>query len=213
MTPTSPASSARGSDPAFRTRRPDLRAGWKPRTINCVKCPKCEGAGLVPLELGDILLDRCERCAGIWFDHGELEAVIGAGGAARLELVEATDAGRGPRGPCPRCSVEMQAVVASRAPTRQVQVDRCPSCMGLWLDRKRLEQIEDSRLLLTMRELFLEAEHEARLVAELPADQQRTLQTALELLRTHPQKSGLLVYLERESGSLECSPCDKPEKS
>lgn len=139
--------------------------------------------------------------------------MIGAGGAARLELVEAADADRGPRGPCPRCSVEMQAVVASRAPTRQVQVDRCPSCMGLWLDRKRLEQIEDSRLLLTMRELFLGAEHEARVAAELPEAQQRTLQSALDLLRTHPQKSGLLAYLERESGGLECSPCKIPEES
>jgi Zn-finger nucleic acid-binding protein len=194
------------------SRAADLRGGVRARTINSVKCPKCEAARLVPLELGDILLDRCERCAGIWFDHGELEAVIGAGGAARLDLLESQPKDGPGGGPCPRCSVEMQPVVASKAPTRQVLVDRCPSCMGLWLDRKRLEAIEDGRLLLTMRELFLGDEDEARVVAELAEPEQRTLQSLLELLRSHPQKSGLLVYLERASGALECSQCKTGEE-
>jgi len=190
-----------------------LRPGDAQRNIPCVKCPKCDGAALLPLELGDILLDRCEDCAGIWFDHGELEAVIGAGGAARLDGLGADGEGDHEEthgGPCPRCDVEMQPVAASQDPNRPVPVDRCPSCMGLWLDRKRLKDIEDARLLLTVRELFLGGELDEQIVADLPEDERDILGAALELLRSHSQKTAMLAYLERESGGLESGSC-QPE--
>lgn len=176
-----------------------------------MKCPKCKGASLLPLELGDILLDRCEDCAGIWFDHGELEAVIGVGGAARLEPSDGvTDESSG--GPCPRCNVEMQPIAASQDPSRPVPVDRCPSCMGLWLARRRLKDIEDARLLLTVRELFIGGERDAAIVSELPDEEREKLVVVLELLKSHPQRRALLAYLERESGGLESSPCSPGEE-
>lgn len=189
-----------------------MRVAYAQRTMICVKCPKCKEASLLPLELGDILLDRCEKCAGIWFDFGELEAVVGVGGSARLERLEGHEEAGGFGGPCPRCGVEMDPVEASEDPARPVPVDRCPSCIGLWLDRKRLKNIEDGRLLLTVRELFLGSDHEKHVVSELGDDDREKLEATLELLRSHPQRTGLLVYLERESSDLECSPCEGGEK-
>ncbi len=177
-----------------------------------VKCPKCEGAALLPLELGDILLDRCETCAGIWFDHGELEAVIGVGGAARLDNLEVDTEAGAFGGPCPRCDVEMQPVAASQDPARPVPVDRCPSCMGLWLARKRLKNIEDGRLLLTVRELFLGGELDAQIVAAMEEPDQELLRSVVELLNKHPDRTALLAYIERESVGLECSPCSHGEE-
>lgn len=208
MTPTSPASCAPVSN--FECRAA-LRAGVAQRTMICVKCPKCENSALLPLELGDILLDRCERCGGIWFDFGELEAVIGVGGSARLDRLESHDEGGGFGGPCPRCDVEMEPVAASKEPARPVPVDRCPSCMGLWLERKRLKDIEDRRLLLTVRELFLGGEHEQLVVSDLNEEDKTKLEEVLDLLRAHPQRTGLLVFLERESSDLESSPCTHGE--
>jgi Zn-finger nucleic acid-binding protein len=177
-----------------------LQVGDGSRTISFVKCPRCESGVLVVFELGDILLDRCEECGGIWFDHGELQAVVGAGGAARLEpMTEPEDAS----GLCPRCLVEMQPVTASQDPGRPVLVDRCPSCMGLWLERSRLSRIEDSRLLLTVRWLFLGTGPDQAVVDGLPAEQREVVDGALELLRDHPQRTALLGYLERSSGGPE----------
>lgn len=152
-------------------------------------------------ELGDILLDRCERCAGIWFDHGELEAVVGAGGGASLDALESS----GEIGLCPRCALEMGRVAAQQDPGRPVPVDRCPSCMGLWLDRGRLSKIEDSRLLLTVRELFLGGKPDEQVVEGLDDEDRETINAALELLKEHPQRTALLGYIERSSGGPEGS--------
>ena len=169
------------------------------RTINFVKCPKCENGTLVLFELGDILLDRCERCAGIWFDHGELEAVVGAGGGASLDALESSVQ----TGLCPRCAVDMGPVAASQDPGRPVPVDRCPSCMGLWLDRDRLSKIEDSRLLLTVRELFLGSGPDKQVVEDLEPEERQQIEDVLELLKVHPGRTALLGYIERSSGGPE----------
>ena len=116
-----------------------MRPGTAGRTINPVKCPKCDGANLMPLEVGEIMLDRCERCAGIWFDHGELEAVVGISAAAHQDAAPESD-GDASSGLCPRCLVDMRPAQAVGDPSRPVRVDRCPSCMGLWLDRSRVAE-------------------------------------------------------------------------
>lgn len=133
--------------------------------------------------------------------------MIGAGGSARLDSMDAPEEKERSGGPCPRCNVEMKLVAASQDPSRSVPVDRCPSCMGLWLARRRLLDIEDKRLLLTVRELFLGGDRDAQIVADLPEPEREKLQTALEILRSHPRRTALLAYLERESGGLESNPC------
>ena len=38
-----------------------------------MNCPQCANA-LAPRQLGQIAVDECRHCGGIWFDAGELEA-------------------------------------------------------------------------------------------------------------------------------------------
>lgn len=38
-------------------------------------CPKCKVAMRENL-VGDINVDRCEKCDGIWLDHGELKRIV-----------------------------------------------------------------------------------------------------------------------------------------
>ncbi|MGA9769260.1 MAG: zf-TFIIB domain-containing protein [Blastocatellia bacterium] len=35
-------------------------------------CPKCEGT-LLEVNHDDVLIDRCDKCNGVWLDAGELE--------------------------------------------------------------------------------------------------------------------------------------------
>jgi hypothetical protein len=48
-----------------------------PPTSRAVKlpCPVCEGR-LTALELGEVAIDVCESCRGIWLDRGELQATL-----------------------------------------------------------------------------------------------------------------------------------------
>jgi Zn-finger nucleic acid-binding protein len=163
-----------------------------------VYCPKCEVSELVPLELGNIALDHCETCAGIWFDFGELEAAIGLGSAAHLEALPDDD-DKVARGPCPRCDVELQRLGASQQPGRLVPVDRCPSCMGLWLERSCLQPVENIRLLLSVRDLFLGDALDETLYEGLEDDHKDLLNQVIQLLRQHPRPVALLAYLERQA--------------
>jgi Zn-finger nucleic acid-binding protein len=171
-----------------------------------VRCPKCDDAALLPLDLGEILLDRCESCGGIWFDHGELEAVVGLTAAARQEPIEPEPAGGG-SGPCPRCTVEMRPVSAGEDPDRPVRVDRCPSCMGLWLDRRLVRPIEDQRLPCAVHSLFVDAQADDKTVAALPDEQKELVRKAADLLRSHPKRAALLTYLERRIRDAEAGSC------
>jgi len=40
-----------------------------------LRCPKCPGE-LHTYSFHSFILDRCEKCGGIWMDQGELEGVI-----------------------------------------------------------------------------------------------------------------------------------------
>ena len=40
-------------------------------------CPSCAGT-LSALAMGNVLIDACDQCEGIWLDRGELEATLSA---------------------------------------------------------------------------------------------------------------------------------------
>jgi predicted Zn-ribbon and HTH transcriptional regulator len=45
------------------------------RELTRSRCPKC-GARLHSEDLWGVTVDRCEECAGLWLDPGELEQVV-----------------------------------------------------------------------------------------------------------------------------------------
>jgi len=55
------------------------RSCWKKNEsakdlLNIMKCPKC-GMQLEELAVGDVHVDKCPCCEGIWLDKGELDVV------------------------------------------------------------------------------------------------------------------------------------------
>jgi len=51
-------------------------------------CPKCDAEMLeltVSTLSGKVLVDRCTKCSGIWFDHGEAEALKEKWGSAYID--------------------------------------------------------------------------------------------------------------------------------
>jgi len=110
-----------------------------------MECPAC-GKALQVVTVSDVSVDVCRGgCGGIWFDNYELKKFDEpheAAGQALLDI-ERNDKTRvdyGKRRDCPKCD----GIVMMRhfhSIKRQVEIDECPKCGGIWLDCGELSQI------------------------------------------------------------------------
>lgn len=93
-------------------------------------CPVCQTA-LTHHERQGLELDRCGSCAGLWFDHGELEAYR-ASHPARDGVAHAwkpdSDASEQPL-TCPRCRTP--SLLRGRALGQLAA--QCTSCLGVYV--------------------------------------------------------------------------------
>jgi len=102
--------------------------------VHSIECPKC-GHGMDEISYGgDLLIDRCTHCQGIWFDHGEVAML------KSKWMGEALDTGDAAEGKkwdevddiaCPRCGQNMEKV--SDADQPHIFYEVC-SEHGMFLD-------------------------------------------------------------------------------
>jgi Zn-finger nucleic acid-binding protein len=110
-----------------------------------MKCPACPNQ-LQQMTVGDVTVDVCKGgCGGIWFDNFELkkfdEPHESAGEALLdIERDEGFVVDLNKKRNCPKCSdiVMMRHFFSVK---KQVTVDECPACAGIWLDAGELRQI------------------------------------------------------------------------
>jgi len=59
-----------------RERQAKLKVDEKERekALHFMKCPKC-GMPLEEIPFGDVRIDKCFNCEGVWLDNGELERI------------------------------------------------------------------------------------------------------------------------------------------
>ena len=121
-----------------------------------MQCPACDNK-LTPLTAGRLTLDVCQGgCGGIWFDNFELTKLTGpdeidAAALVQFDRNDLVDYEKRRR--CPKCNIIMMRHFFSER--REVEVDECPGCAGVWLDPGELTQIRRE-----MRENFGEAAKE-----------------------------------------------------
>lgn len=103
-----------------------------------INCPKCSSEQLVEtITLGNIPLDMCPGCSGIWFDNGELEALLKQSQgweSADFNLLNPKDSGI----TCPRCNTKLSR---GGLVNPLLLVDKCEACGGVWLDPHELELV------------------------------------------------------------------------
>lgn len=111
-------------------------------------CPVCRQS-LVIVEYGNVELDTCPDCQGIWFDAQELQQLfeIAAIPEQYHNLEKQLDRlpRVGPRRSCPRCGGRLVPVRAP-APHDDLFLDECPRGHGLWFDRNELDSLLTSLL-------------------------------------------------------------------
>jgi uncharacterized protein len=107
-----------------------------------MKCPACKNP-LREKGAGGITLDICYGgCGGIWFDARELESVD-ARAATTLHTiwqVPSTKAKLNEPRMCPRCP-EQLLDCKWFSDLKQVEIDQCPKCNGIWLDAGEFTRI------------------------------------------------------------------------
>src|SRR5262245_57656352 len=108
-----------------------------------MKCIKCDGE-LQLVRIGDVDVDQCDRCRGIWFDSGELAKIVGRRDVdalrskARESVLPEIKEFDKRRASCPRCKGEGKLVqIASM--NYDIHIDTCAICGGEWLDGGELE--------------------------------------------------------------------------
>ena len=98
---------------------------------------------MTPLSKGAVELDHCHRCKGNFFDQGEVGATFG--GFTEPEKWVASHVAI-PLGKsklrCPAGHENLQAYQVSFE-EKEVEVDVCPECKGLWLDAGEGERLRE----------------------------------------------------------------------
>jgi Zn-finger nucleic acid-binding protein len=105
--------------------------------LTCVKCTSV----LDKARVGDVEVDLCPSCGGLWLDHGEIER-LGRGKIDEMDKLRVALTGRATpdaasetQASCPACPGQLKEVVLG-----PVHVDYCTKCHGVFLDRGELDQ-------------------------------------------------------------------------
>ena len=99
--------------------------------------------------VGNIAIDACTSCKGMFLDHGEIESIreiVRKGGAVPPDSIDliSEEASKGTlakddtQEPCPSCRYGLFAVNV-----KGVTIDYCLSCRGIWFDRGELQTLVD----------------------------------------------------------------------
>jgi hypothetical protein len=100
------------------------------------------------MAVGDINVDVCRRgCGGVWFDRFEIQKVDEAHESAGEILIdverdEGIKVDQSKRRKCPKCKdvVMMRHFFTVK---REIEVDECPGCAGMWIDHGELRKMRD----------------------------------------------------------------------
>ena len=108
-----------------------------------VPCPAC-GNMMRLAHAAGVVADGCGTCGGIWLDAGEMQQLAnrpeGLLGVAKLFAPSGEwDCSERER-LCPRCHTRLSPFEFPSL--RGIQLDRCDTCRGLWLDHGEAEEIE-----------------------------------------------------------------------
>ncbi|MBX3365441.1 MAG: zf-TFIIB domain-containing protein [Phycisphaeraceae bacterium] len=120
-----------------------------------IACPKC-AAAMEQVTVGDVVIDRCRGCGGLWLDAMERERLL-----ASADLVKAADTGSEKIGRelddqtnvhCPRDRSRMIHMVDLRQ--RHIGYESCQICGGVFLDAGELRDLASFTLIERIRSIL-----------------------------------------------------------
>ncbi|MDQ7824752.1 MAG: zf-TFIIB domain-containing protein [Candidatus Eremiobacteraeota bacterium] len=111
------------------------------KSLTKLSCPRCvKETDFSEGELLGIKVHRCKECRGLWLASGEMEELMGdisheaVEPGEKLALLEKS-ASTPAVGGCPRCKVPLERWKNLPPALKDLYIDFCPTCMGLWFDK------------------------------------------------------------------------------
>lgn len=110
-------------------------------------CPKC-ASEFEKISFGEVEVDRCLGCQGLWFDMLEKEDLV------QIEGSEIIDIGKDQVGvkyknlhniPCPQCGVKMLPMVDKDQ--SHIKYESCPICYGTFFDAGEFRDLKEHSVL------------------------------------------------------------------
>lgn len=107
-----------------------------------MQCPKCKDSELVAkkVKAGRVALDHCLQCGGLWFDHNELDQILGSKASQQYAIPSFAFSNQDCQ--CPNCRVSLYAFCY---PGTMTLIDACKTCQGIWLDHREWNDIAKAR--------------------------------------------------------------------
>lgn len=113
-----------------------------------MNCPSCE-LEMREYDVGDLLVDICSQCGGVWFDSGELKPFMNLALTERKDIPYGEYSEPGDHLPpdeledalldCPRCGSPLEKF--NYAYDSNILLERCSDCEGLWSDRDSVGEL------------------------------------------------------------------------
>lgn len=140
-------------------------------------CPDCR-IEMNSQEVHGVQIDVCPRCAGVWFDDGELSHFQQKGVMSEVEdmfvpSVERARPGSTPTN-CPVCTDTVMDEYAYMYST-PVRIDGCPICHGIWVHDGELRAMESLAFAAHNQPLPNDVEHRLAMV-ELEAEHDQSME-------------------------------------
>lgn len=125
-------------------------------------CPDCK-IEMQSQRYYGVAVDICPACAGVWFDEGELRALMQVDPLILLSLEDravpdiyySPDEVLGRR--CPRCSIALHAY--RYLYDSPVELDGCNQCHGIWVENGELRKLHETLQAQEQAETQPEAQH------------------------------------------------------
>lgn len=118
---------------------PQHAASQRTRSLGC---PQCAGQVLQSAKMGDVGVDVCRKCGGLWFQQGELcrvlaQSVSDGSGGTNCELHQLGGKLEDTSCCCPECGGRL--AVYNLSEVVQLEVHACEKCRGLWFEPGEVE--------------------------------------------------------------------------
>lgn len=109
------------------------------------RCPKCK-IQAEPIRYEGVRVYNCGECGGHWLDGAKLDLILARRevvmpGPVKQKMIEIADASNSTEKLwCMTCGKEM--IKDQFKHWAEIQIDFCPKCKGIWLDRGELEKCQ-----------------------------------------------------------------------
>ena len=117
---------------------------YKHAIINNMTCPNCKNILENKIVIGDVSVDKCDECDGLWFDNDELRKVKDEKNIyakwfdfdlwknhSLLAVAKSTKI-------CPIYNIELFTLNYGDS---NIKIDACKECGGIWLDKGEFKKI------------------------------------------------------------------------